>query len=131
MQTTTGNVMDDFSSIPGGVSGLLGIAAASVVWAALKLRNLFSKDAVDRSADAAYKALIEDQAAQLVVERRRNQELRESSDAMLEAERKRTEAMRVSLDAAVGQISSLRKQVADLSEQVDKLQRQIAAGRAP
>lgn len=131
MQTTTGNVMDDFSSIPGGVSGLLGIAAASVVWAALKLRNLFSKDAVDRSADAAYKALIEDQAAQLVVERRRNQELRESSDAMLEAERKRTEAMRVSLDSAVGQISSLRKQVADLSEQVDKLQRQIAAGRAP
>lgn len=100
--------MDDFSSIPGGVSSVLGAAAGLIGAAVLWLRRFLSKDSVDRSADAGYRLLIEDLRMQVQIERARNTELRESRDA------------------AIAQIDALREQVSNLSDQVTRLQRQIA-----
>lgn len=108
MVNTFGATMDDPLNIPGGLGGLIGVAGAAIVASVLWLRRFFSKDSVDRSADAAYRSLIDDLRAQITLERTRNQELRESRDA------------------AIAQIDGLRQQVSDLSDQVAKLQRQIA-----
>ena len=109
MTTSIGATMDDPSNLPSGLGGLIGLASAAVVGAILWLRKFLSKDAVDRSADTAYRSLIEDLRQQIELERGRNKELSESRDAAIE------------------QISGLRQQVSDLSDQVAKLQRQLAS----
>ena len=106
--STFGATMDD-PNIHGGLGGLIGIASAAMVGAILWLRKFLSKDATDRSADAAYRALIEDLRQQVELERARAKELSDSRDA------------------AIQQISGLRQQVSDLSDQVATLQRQLAA----
>lgn len=109
MTNTIGATMDDPTNLPSGVGGLIGVAGAAVVGAVLWLRKFLSRDAVDRSADSAYRALIDDLRAQINLERARNKELSDSRDA------------------AIAQIDGLRQQVSDLSEQVARLQRQIAS----
>ena len=107
MSTTIGMTMIDDPNIPGGIGGLFAGAGAAIVGAILWLRRFLSKDGVERAADSAYKTLIDGQAAQIAEERKRNQSLR------------------ASLDEAITQISALRQQVSDLSNQVAKLQREI------
>lgn len=109
MTYTIGAAMDDPSNIPSGVGGLIGVAGAAVVGAILWLRKFLSRDAVDRSADTAYRSLIDDLRAQVTLERERNKELSDSRDQAIE------------------QINGMRQQIADLSEQVSRLQRQIAS----
>lgn len=109
MTSYCGATMDDPSNLPSGIGGLIGLASAAIVGAILWLRRFLSKDATDRSADTAYRSLIEDLRQQIELERARNKELSDSRDA------------------AVEQISGLRQQVSDLSDQVAKLQRQLAA----
>lgn len=109
MSASTGIVMDDPSNIPGGIGGMVGIAGAAVVAGAVWLAKNLPKLGVERSADTAYKALIDDLRSQVTMERKRNDELRTSRDA------------------AIAQIDALRQQVSDLSDQVAKLQRDIAS----
>lgn len=107
MPNTIGTTMDDPSNLPGGIGGAISLAGAAIVAATIWLRKFLSSDAVSRSADTAYRALIEDLRAQVALERTRNQELRDSRDA------------------AIKQIDGLKEQVSALSEQVSKLQRQL------
>lgn len=107
MPNALGITMDDPSNLPGGIGGAIGVAGTVIVAALVWLRRFLSSDSVNRSADTAYRALIDDLRAQVTMERTRNQELRESRDA------------------AIKQIDGLKEQVSALSEQVSKLQRQL------
>lgn len=107
--------MEDFSAVPGGVSGLLGGAVAVGFWALLRLRNLLSKDKTDRSADAAYRALIAAQQAQI-----------DRSAQRIAHEVARNSQLEKALSNAIEQITGLRNQVSELSDEVASLRRQIA-----
>lgn len=105
--------MNDPSNIPGGLGGMLAAGGAMVVSAVLWLRRQLSRESVDRSADVAYRELIENLRTQITLERARNTDLVAARDAAME------------------QIDALRKQISELSEQVSKLQREIEAMGKP
>ncbi len=114
MRLSVGAVMDDPNNIPGGLTTIFGAAGASIIVAITWLRRVFSRDSVDRSADVAYRALIENLRAEITLERARNNELM------------------VSRDMAISQIDALRQQVYALGTQVAQLQREIASmSRSP
>ena len=114
MRASLGTTMDDPNQIPGGLTTIFGAAGASIIVAITWLRRVFSRDAVDRSADVAYRALIENLRSEITLERARNHELM------------------VSRDFAVTQIDALRQQVYELGTKVTELQREIASmGRSP
>jgi len=103
--TTNGTMMDvDPSLIPGGTGGLLGVAGAAVIGGVLWLRNFLSRSATDRAADTAQTAVIE------------------MLNRQLATEQARSESFRKSLDDATTQIGALRRQVADLTDQISRLQ---------
>lgn len=104
LTTTHGPTMDDPNMIPGGAAGWLGAAGAAIIGGVLWLRNFLSKSATDRAADTAQTAVIE------------------MLNKQLATEQARSESYRKSLDDAIEQISGLRRQVADLTDQVSRLQ---------
>lgn len=119
MTATTGMAMDvDPNMIPGGSGGLLGVAGAAVIGAVLWLRNFLTRSATERAADTAQTAVID------------------MLNKQLATEQARSESFRKSLDEATTQIGGLRRQVADLTDQIAKLQTdlrrfQSTTGAAP
>lgn len=105
--------MDDPNNIPGGIGSMLAVTGTTIIGAVLWLRRHLSRESVDRSADTAYRELIENLRRQIELERERNRELL------------------VSRDAAVAQIDALRRQVSELSDKVSKLTREIEAMGKP
>lgn len=93
--------------LPNGAGGLIAGAAAAIIGGTLWLRNFLSKSATDRAADTAQTTVIQMLNNQLVVEQQR------------------AESFRKSLDEATLQISQLRREVSDLTDQIARLQAQI------
>lgn len=111
--TNDGTTMDvDPNMIPGG-AGWIGAAGAAIIGGVLWLRNFLSKSATDRAADTAQTAVIE------------------MLNKQLATEQGRSESYRKSLDDAIEQISGLRRQVADLTDQVTKLQAELRKFQPP
>lgn len=127
MSQTTGPTMDDPNNIPGGYGSLLTAAGGVILTAAFWIRQLWSKTGVNLSADKGWKALIEDQGAQIERGHKRYHELQVAYDDLVEVGRARAHEARESLNAAIDQIDGLRRQVSALSGQVDVLQKEIAA----
>lgn len=97
---------------PSSLTTLIGSACAAILAGALMLRKFLSKDAVARAGDTAEKDIIDILRSQLTIERDRNDKLLASLDAA---------------NTATGQ---LRAQVADLGDQVRRLQSQISSLQA-
>lgn len=114
MPNTIGTTMDDPLNIPGGIGGALGIASAALAGGWLWLQRYLSSSKLERSADAAYRALIDSQQAQ--IERR---------DARIDQEVAKNAKLAQALDDAISKMDGMQRQIAALTAQVASLQRQL------
>lgn len=100
---------DPQNAQPSTVAGMIGAAVVAIIAGGAWVMRLFSRDAVDRSANSAQVEVINLLREQLAQERARG------------------DSAEKALDEALTQMSALKAQVFDLTEQVRRLQTQIAA----
>lgn len=104
------NMIDDPQTAqPTTIAGMVGAAVVAIIAGGAWVMKFFSRDAVDRSANSAQVEVIN--------------LLREQ----LAQERSRADNAEKALDETLTQMSSLKLQVFDLTEQVRRLQLQISA----
>lgn len=101
-------IADPSDLLPNGTTtGLLGVVMAAIVGGILWLRRFLSSDNLGRGADAAQLAVIAMLNAQLASEQTRN------------------ERLQTALDNSTTQIDGLRKQIFDLTIEVQQLRKQF------